>query len=105
MKKYSVSSPSFYILTARAHRKISENNTILVIPSVSRGILYRTKKLFRTRLYTWLPPPGEAGAKRLMRGYKPYFDQNGYSKDGTTLIRHAPQKRLVPPSPLKRVKA
>ena len=89
MKKYSVSSPSFYILTARAHRKISENNT----------------RASKTTLLPRLPPPGEAGAKRLMRGYKPYFDQNGYSKDGTTLIRHAPQKRLVPPSPLKRVKA
>ena len=43
------------------------------IPSVSRGILYRTQKLFRTRLYAWLPPEGEAGAERLMRGYRPCF--------------------------------
>ena len=29
------------------------------------------EKPFRTRLYTWLPPEGEAGAERLMRGYHP----------------------------------
>ena len=36
-----------------------KTNILLVIPSGSRGILYRTQKLFRTRLYSCLPPRGK----------------------------------------------
>ena len=35
-----------------------------VIPSVSRGILYRKQKPFRTRLYAWLPPEGPGARKQ-----------------------------------------
>ena len=41
-----------------------KTKTVLVIPSVSRGILYRTQKLFRTRLYAWLPPEGPGARKQ-----------------------------------------
>ena len=45
--------------------------------ATKRRDLAKDSEQFRTRLYAWLPPEGEAGAERLMRGYCPYFRRSG----------------------------
>ena len=82
--------PPYVILSEEAQRpsrRISENKNCPCHPERQSRDLVQNRALFRTRFFTWLPPQGEAGAERLMRGILSLFlDGAVNNEDETTLI-------------------